>query len=385
MLETTSTGRYDFLDWLRVIAIALLLFFHTGMLFVGWGWHIVNAETIDWLEWPMDLAHRLRMPLLFVIAGAGLWYALRRRSARELVAERSLRLLLPLGIGMLVIVPPQIYFERLFRGQWSGSYWSFMFERVLEFRPYPEGDLSWHHLWFILYLYIYALLLVLPVSWWRRRATRLRPGLWLYAFSLLLGLNEALLKPLFPETHNLVRDWYTFNHYLLLTAFGVLLASLDAGWEWLEQTRRAALGFAVSFTLFLLVAFDRQLVLSDTPADAFVANVFTGSWLLTMLGYGKRHLSLDSSLLRWARDASYPIYILHQTLMIAIAYFVIQEPWSPGAKYWVVLGGTSLACVALYEAIVRRFVVTRVMFGMKPDGAGLSRGFRRAGAERAAP
>lgn len=179
--------------------------------------------------------------------------------------------------------------------------------------------------------------------------------------------------------------WAAFWLLMLLTAFGVLLASLDAGWEWLEQTRRAALGFAVSFTLFLLVAFDRQLVLSDTPADAFVANVFTGSWLLTMLGYGKRHLSFDSSLLRWARDASYPIYILHQTLMIAIAYFVIQEPWSPGAKYWVVLGGTSLACVALYEAIVRRFVVTRVMFGMKPDGAGLSRGFRRAGAERAAP
>ena len=78
-MPTTNT-RYEFLDWLRVIAIFVLLFFHTGMLFVGWGWHITNAETIPGLQLPMDLAHRLRMPLLFVIAGAGMWFALQRRS-----------------------------------------------------------------------------------------------------------------------------------------------------------------------------------------------------------------------------------------------------------------------------------------------------------------
>ncbi|HEU4600881.1 MAG TPA: acyltransferase family protein, partial [Steroidobacteraceae bacterium] len=76
-----SNTRYDFLDWLRVIAIFVLLFFHTGMLFVGWDFHIQNRETIPALQFPMDLAHRLRMPLLFVIAGAGLFYALQRRTA----------------------------------------------------------------------------------------------------------------------------------------------------------------------------------------------------------------------------------------------------------------------------------------------------------------
>ena len=54
--------RYDFLDWLRVIAIFVLIFFHTGMWFVGWGWHITNNEVIEGLQWPMDLSHRLRMP-----------------------------------------------------------------------------------------------------------------------------------------------------------------------------------------------------------------------------------------------------------------------------------------------------------------------------------
>src|SRR5579864_2227009 len=97
MLATGNVPeRYDFLDWLRVIAIFVLLFFHTGMIFVGWGWHIVNAETIPSLEWPMDILHRLRMPLLFVIAGAGLKFTLRRRTPLEVLRERTVKLLLPL-------------------------------------------------------------------------------------------------------------------------------------------------------------------------------------------------------------------------------------------------------------------------------------------------
>src|SRR5687768_13740527 len=125
-----ASTRYDFLDWLRVIAIFVLLFFHTGMLFVGWGWHIENAETLTALQLPMGISHRLRMPLLFVIAGAGMWFALGSRNGSGLVRERSMRLLIPIIAGMLLVVPPQIYFERLFRGQWDGGYLSFFFERV---------------------------------------------------------------------------------------------------------------------------------------------------------------------------------------------------------------------------------------------------------------
>ena len=365
MSETNACTRYDFLDWLRVIAIFVLMFFHTGMLFVGWGWHIVNAEVIDGLQRPMDIAHRLRMPLLFMIAGAGMWYTLRCRSGVEVLKERTLRLLLPLVVGMFLIVPPQVYFERLFRHQWSGGYLDFMVERVLLFQPYPAGDFSWHHLWFILYLFVYALLLLPALLWWRKSETKLRPGLWLYSFAALLGLNEAMLKPLFPETHNLVHDWYVFGHYLLLTIFGVVLASMDKTWDWLAATRRNALAFSTTLTVVLLVAFNSQWIYRDTAADAFTANIFTWAWLLTMLGYGRRYLSFSNPLLRWARDASYPIYILHQTVIIAIAYFIIQLPWSPGVKYWAILAGTLLVCVVLYEAAIRRFAFMRLIFGMK--------------------
>ncbi len=356
--------RCDFLDWLRVIAIFVLLFFHTGMLFVGWGWHITNAEIIPWLELPMDLAHRLRMPLLFLIAGAGMWFALKRRSGAALVGERSLRLLLPAAVGMLLVVPPQIYVERLVAGDWSGGYLDFMLQRVLEFQPYPEGNFSWHHLWFIVYLYVYVMLLLPLMLWWRRAQPVLRPGWWLFLLGLPLALNEALLKPIYPETHSLLNDWYTFNHYLLLTLYGFALASLREGWDWLAAQRRVSLGIAAAATVLGVGALELGIAPRDTPWDAFIANVFTWSWILVFLGYGRRHLSFSNRLLAWAREASYPVYIFHQTVIIVIAYFVIREPWAPGVKYWVVLAATLMVSVGLYE-LTRRFALTRVMFGMK--------------------
>lgn len=359
--------RYDFLDWLRVIAIFVLLFFHTGMMFVGWGWHVVNAETIPGLVIPMDISHRLRMPLLFVIAGSGMWFALRRRTGAQLFKERTVRLLLPLVVGMFLIVPPQVFYERLFSGQWGGGYLSFLLERTLEFQPYPQGDFSWHHLWFIVYLYVYVPLLLPAMLWWKRATLRLQPGPWLYALALPLGINEAVLKPLFPEAHNLVSDWYVFNHYLLFTIYGFVLASMPNVWSWIASRRHGLLLTGAAIYVIANVLFFAGVFHRDTAFDAFVATAFTWACVLAFIGYGYQHLSFSNPLLRWARDASYPFYILHQTIIVAIGYYAVQASWSPWVKYWTVLAATMVSCGLLYELVVRRFGITRLIFGMKPE------------------
>ncbi|MFC4526718.1 acyltransferase family protein [Dyella halodurans] len=361
--------RYDFLDWLRVIAIFVLFFFHTGMIFVGWGWHIVNNQTIPSLQWPMDIAHRLRMPLLFVIAGAGMWFALQRRSTGKFLKERTIKLLLPLIAGMFLIVPPQIYYERLLRGQWSGSYLAFYAQRVLQFIPYPTGDFSWHHLWFILYLYVYVLVLLPVMLWWRRVTPPLAPGVWLYALGVPLGLNEALLKPLFPEAHTLVSDWYIFNHYLLLTAYGYVMASIPGVWKWLSDHRRWSLAAGIASFALLILLFNVGVIAHGSAADGIGANIFTWFWMMVFLGYGYRHLSFANPLLIWAREASYPVYILHQTVIVMLGYYIIQYPWTPWTKYFVVLSLSMGACFVLYEGSVRRFAALRLVFGMKSQPA----------------
>jgi glucans biosynthesis protein C len=359
------TVRYEFLDWLRVLAIALLVFYHTGMMFVGWGWHIENGELLTALRWPMSIAHRLRMPLLFVIAGAGLWFAMRSRSGSDVMRERSLRLLLPAMVGMLLIVPPQIYYERLFRGQWDGGYASFFWERVLQLQPYPQGDFSWHHLWFIVYLYVYVLLMLPAMLWWRRRQPRLQPGRWLYGLMLPLVINEVLLRPSFPETHNLIADWYLFNHYLLLTIYGFLLASMPQVWDWLAAQRRVALLGAVGVLAAALPLLLTGVIHDRSAADSILANVFTWLGLMAVLGYGRRYLTRDTPLLRWSRDASYPIYILHQTVIVGVGYYVIQLSWHPWLKFAVVVAATLVSCVLIYELVVRRWALLRLIFGLK--------------------
>ena len=370
MNTATPTTRYEFLDWLRVIAIFVLLFFHTGMLFVGWGWHLQNAETIPALQLPMDLAHRLRMPLLFVIAGAGMWFALKCRSGSAFIGERTWRLLVPAIVGMFLIVPPQVFLERVYDGDWSGGYLAFMWQRVFQFKPYPAGDFSWHHLWFIIYLYVYVLLLVPLLLWWRNARIELKPGIWLYALALPLGINEALLKPIFPETHNLVHDWYIFNHYLLLTIYGFVLASVPSAWDWFARKRHWSLAIGLTVVAGLFTLFSLGVVHHDSLVDYVFANIFTWTCLMAFLGYGRQHLGFGNRLLSWARDASYPVYILHQTVIIMIAFKVIQQPWSPWTKYWVVLGATLITCVLLYEFVLRRFAITRAAFGIKSHASG---------------
>jgi peptidoglycan/LPS O-acetylase OafA/YrhL len=360
--------RYDFLDWLRVIAIFVLLFFHTGMIFVGWGWHIENAQTISWLALPMDLLHRLRMPLLFVIAGAGLWFAMGSRTLGAVLKERSLRLLVPVVAGMFLIVPPQIYFERLFRGQWHGGYGQFFLQKVLEFQPYPQGNFSWHHLWFVVYLYVYVLVLLPALAWWRRRGATVRPGVWMTLLAIPLGLNEAILKPLFPEAHNLVADWYIFNHYLLLTVAGCALASIEGAWDWLAMHRHKLAVASVASLTMVLALLNVGVLTRGSLIEVVLANAFTWTAVLAFIGYGRAHLSFQNSLIRWARDASYPIYILHQTIIVAVGFYVIVQPWAAGMKYWVILATTLVSCVLLYQFVVRRFAITRLLFGMKATG-----------------
>lgn len=364
-MSPSTSIRYDFLDWLRVIAIAILFFFHTGMLFVGWGFHLQNAEVISGLQLPMDIAHRLRMPLLFVIAGASLWYASRRYSAGQTLRERAWRLGIPAIFGMFVIVPPQLYVERLFREQWDAGYLQFYLQQVLQLQPYPEGNFSWHHLWFIVYLLVYVPLLLPIIAAAKRVQWLLKPGAWFMLAALPLALNEALLKPLFPETHALIDDWYIFNHYLLLTLYGVVLARIPGSWDWLARHRKGLLWTMIAVTTVGLGLLENGIVQRDTPGDALIANVFTWTWLLTFLAFGRHWLSFENGFLRWAREASYPFYILHQTVLLIIAYWVIQQPWSPWAKFGCVLIGTFALCFVLYEMFVRRFNVMRWLFGMK--------------------
>ncbi|MCB1173374.1 MAG: acyltransferase [Leptospiraceae bacterium] len=155
-LQTRAAERRHDIDWVRLIAFDLLILYHVGMFFVaGKGWHIKNNELSEALLYPMDFINQWRLPILFVISGMGTRFALSQRTGWEFLKKRFQRLVIPLLFGMVVIVAPQVYIERIVQGHAYHSFIDFYphyFDGIYQ-KNGGGGNFSWHHLWFLPYLF----------------------------------------------------------------------------------------------------------------------------------------------------------------------------------------------------------------------------------------
>ena len=365
--------RYD-LDWIRVLVFGLLIIYHVGMFFVPWGWHIKNNVISEDLRWPMLFVNQWRLASLFLISGMGTRFALSKRSSKQYISERVRRLLIPLIVGMLIIIPPQVYVERLAYSDYAFSYWHFLVNDA--YTPvYPEGNLSWHHLWFLPYLLIFSLLLT-PVfihlrndpqsallSWQRRQLNK--NPLFVLVYVIPLFLIEGLIEPFFPVTHALVGDWFTITFFIVIFFYGFNFISLGASfWTALDKIKQMALiGGLILFTLYLLIIqCEDGILIHFTEAMIKTGNMWC--WMLAIFGYGAKYLNRSSPLLTYCNKAVYPFYIFHQTITVLIGYKIYQAGWHIGTKFIVLTIGTFLISWILFE-IVDRIPVVRQLFGIK--------------------
>ncbi|TMQ11857.1 MAG: acyltransferase [Deltaproteobacteria bacterium] len=365
-----SMNRRSELDLLRVIAIAILLVYHVGMMFNRWDWHLKNPDPLPVLEAPMAVLHRLRMPLLMVIAGAATAIALERRSIRTFAVDRIKRLLVPLLYGMLVIVPPQIYVERLAAG-YTGSYFEF-YPSVFEFRSYPEGSFGWHHLWFVAYLFVYCMV-ALPVFYAFATAPGRRVLVWLdrawargWVFVLFvpLALARIALRD-HPETHALVDDPDTLVHYAVLFVFGHLLGRSKTIWDHVVAWRWRYLA-ATGVLLAVMAPLDKY----PPPLEQIGETAMIWCVILTTLGWGRwffqRPGGYVPSWLDHAQKLSYPFYIVHQTVIVVLGWGWMQVAQGPWQRFAAVLVSSFLVTWAICE-LIARVGPLRPLFGMAPS------------------
>jgi len=366
------------LDWLRVIAFGILIAYHTGMYFVPWPYSVKNRVTYDWLIWPMLFFNRWRLPLLFFISGAGVWFSLRRRGQGRFVRERLRRLLIPLVFAMFVIIPPQIYVERVLAGQHFNSYFEF-WGSVFRLLPYPMGNLSWHHLWFLPYILTYSLL-GLPIFAMLRTTTgrtlvdRLARLCELPGFIYLLNIpnitSALLLGAHWPTTMNLISDWANFTGSLLTFLWGFTICGSERFLNLLER-RRGEFLFVASVMLILFYGIRLSTYVSGLPALSqrwiftLVDSYFSMTVILSLVGWSRAHLNNDSVVLRYANNALYPFYIFHQTITVLLGYVLLGWDVSIAVKFPLLFGGTFLGSWLCYDAM-RRTRVTRILIGMKP-------------------
>ncbi len=374
--KIVKTRRHD-LDWLRVGAILLLLFYHVGMIFVTWGFHIKNEQQSELLEIPMFMLSSWRMPLLFFISGLGTMFALGSRKTRGYCLERSRRLLIPLIFGMFVIVPPQIYVEHLFKGVEYASYAQF-YPEVLEFIPYPEGSFSWHHLWFIIYLFVYSLIglpffLFIRASrdkaWWAKLdAFMSKPGM-LFLLAIPIAIAQITLREAWPTDQNLIADWANFTYHLCLFLSGFLVGSLKTAWHSIRQQRRLYMVVAVSLILILTARNNDFIFHIEYTLYWALKSVATLSCVLALCGYAHQYLNFNNRFLKYANEGIYPFYILHQTVELVIGYRVIQWDMGITGKFLIITAATFVISMLIYEFLIRRWNPVRPFFGLKPKRA----------------
>ncbi|QAY75328.1 acyltransferase family protein [Sphingosinicella sp. BN140058] len=375
------------LDWIRIGAFGLLILYHIGMYYVPWDWHVKSPRTIDWLQPIMVLTNPWRLTLLFIVSGAATRFMLDGAATPAFLRTRLLRLVPPLLFGMLVIVPPQTWLQLADAGT-QLPYLRFYAAYLTasgnwRWHDAPLTTPTWNHLWFVVYILAYTILLAGAAALVRRLPARAlaligqrvaRIPLWIGLALLPVVTFTAIrliLAPHFPETHAFFGDWTVHAESLAAFLFGFGAARSDRIWSALAAWRHTTLLVAIAayavyagaLILWMSGAIDPAL------AKAVMRSVYgldQWSWTAAMLGYAHHHLArLDHPARRYLTQAIFPWYLVHQTLIIGTAWMLRPIALPLALEATMILAATIGGC-ALFFALVRRTNWLRVLTGLKP-------------------
>ena len=368
-------GRRRDIDWLRIAAVLLLIPFHTARVF-NWeeDFYIKNVPTGVPAQRFIDFVGPWHMSLLFLLAGAATWLAFRFRSGGQYASERFKRLLIPFVFGVLVIVPPQTWLAYNTHHGTDLSYWEYLpkfFTTADEGLNGYAGGFTPAHMWFVLFLFVFSLI-GLPLFLWlhnrggRRLVTGLG-GLWRNPVWLIVVPAFVLLLPWFVTEDDL--SGQPPIGFFLLVVLGFLLlgderifATVARHWVWI-----LCLGVVASLAyIWAEPRTDWGDTIAVFTGKKFLYEIGVWCMILGLLGLAQRFFTAGGPVLGYATEAAYPFYILHQTVIVAIAYFVVRWDWPSGLKFAAIAVASFVLSLLIYELAVRRWGPVRFLFGMKP-------------------
>ncbi|WP_430965358.1 acyltransferase family protein [Spongiimicrobium sp. 2-473A-2-J] len=345
------TERRHDIDWLRVIAIGLLLIYHIAIIFQPWAMFIGFIKSDELLEglWkPMTMLNVWRIPLLFYVSGMGLYFAMRKRNWKQLLTERTKRILLPFLFGFVAITPLHMFvFQKYYN---------------LPLGYYPHMG----HLWFLGNIFLYVLLLLPLFSYLKKKengsigrglsALMGHPGGSLLV-SLFFVLEAVWVKPQLFSLY--AQTWHGFFLGFLAFFFGFLLVySGKRFWLTVLKWRYVYLGMAV-------VLYSIRYLVFATEAPGYLMALESNGWIFAVFGFGYKYLNRPSNLLGYLSKAAYPVYIIHMFVLYAGALIILPLEIPAVLKLVAIITFTGLVCYLIYEYILRRVVFLRPLFGLK--------------------
>jgi len=380
------------LDWIRIGAFGLLILYHIGMYYVPWDWHVKSPRTLDWLQPVMVLTNPRRLALLFIVSGAATRFMIEAAGAASFLRTRLLRLVPPLLFGMLVIVPPQTWLQLAEAGlhlpylRFYAAYLTASGD--WRWHDAPLTTPTWNHLWFVVYILAYTLLLGGAATILRRLlrhrlapianpARRIPTWIMLVLLPILyLSAVRLMLAPLFPATHALIGDWTVHAESLAAFLFGFGAVRSQRIWSALVRWRHRFLAAALAAygvyggALILWMAGAIAPALAESIMRA-IYGLDQWSWTAAILGYGHHHLArFDHPARHYLTQAIFPWYLVHQTVIIAAAWTLRPLALPLALEATAILFATLAGCM-LFFAAVRHANWLRFLSGLKPASAKL--------------
>ena len=315
--------RYD-IDWLRVFALGLLIIYHISIVFQPWAYFIYfpqSEKPIESIWLLMSLINIWRIPLLFIISGMGVYLAMRRRNWKELLKDRTKRILRPLIFGSLFIVPIHVYIYQAFMGFDS---------------KYFPGTI---HLWFLGNIFIYVLVMC-PIFFCMKKNKNdflskifkraLKYPVMLYLITIPFIIEAALLYNQEQGYESYASTPHGFWVGLLSFFTGFFFISMgDSFWNATRKLKSIAL--AISIPLFLI-----RLIYFELEGPFYFIVIESWSWLFALFGFSATYLNMPSKLLTYLTKAVYPIYILHMIFLYAASELILTRPTHINKTYTII-------------------------------------------------
>ncbi|WP_226643123.1 acyltransferase family protein [Mesobacillus subterraneus] len=366
--NTVLTRHFD-MDWIKVLATLLVFLYHCSMFFNSFDWHIKN-NFIDhtYIEFFSLLVGNWIMPIFFVLSGMATYYALNKRNSKSFIKERLLRLGLPLLLGIFLLSPPQVYIERLTNQQFKGSFLEFFphyFDGLyLEMGGTGNFAFFGHHLWYLLMLLLFSVTALPFFIKTREIAARKEFNVLHYLFIPIPLFIVAL------TVNNVVNlaSWGII-FYLLLYALGFYFFARESMRKFVHKIGVVAgalsiLSTASYITWVFFYGFPMEVSFAWT-VFMMIRVLLVWNMIFFILYLGDKYLNVSNRALKYSSEASMPFYVLHQPVIIIIGFFIYNLEWPVPVKLTFLISAAFIIILGLYELIIRRVNILRVLFGLK--------------------